>query len=94
MRVIHKEGNFVPLNPFFICNFNKVVHFDVQGKALYLWVERDLEGKLVRSTQFLIVPTGADYEPYWKHKQSLIHPTGTVWHLLEEIDPILELAKI
>ena len=94
MRAIHKEGHFVPLNVFTIENFNKVVHFGVQGKSMYIWVERDMEEKLVRSAQFLIVSTGAQYEPYWKHIQTLIHPNGTVWHLLEEMDPILELAKI
>ena len=93
MRVIHKQ-QVTPLNPFFICNFNKVVHFDTQGKSLNVWYEVDKELQLCRSAQFLVVPTGADYEPYWKHKQSLVHPNGTVWHLLEETDPILEIAKI
>lgn len=92
MRVIHKEGPFVPSNPFFICNFHKLVHFDVQGPRLHVWVERDLEQVRTRSAQFLIVPTGADYEPYWKHIQSLTHPNGAVWHLLEEHDPLLDMA--
>lgn len=94
MRVIHKFGPVKVNKPLVVENFHKFTHFALQNRELYIWCEIDLEHVLERSTQFLVVGTGQTYEEYWKHKSTLIDPAGYVWHLLEEIDPILELAKI
>jgi len=93
MRVIHKEGPLCVHKPYELKNYNRIVHFAEQSKSLYVWVERDLEGKRERSANILVVGTGGAYEPYWKHISSVSHSGGTVWHLLEEIDPLLEVAK-
>lgn len=84
MRVIHKFGPYNPCEIINIEGVRKVVHFDQQGNQLYIWAEVDKEDKTNTNLAFLIVPTGADYEPEWIHVASVVDSTQLVWHLLKE----------
>lgn len=69
-------------------NYKQLVHFDVQGWEVFVWVVEDLENTNTGSDTFLIVGTGMAYEPNFVHVQTATSE-GYVWHLLRERNPLL-----
>lgn len=84
MKRIIKLGPLSVHQPFFLTDCSKAIHFGEQDGGLYVWVIEDLEKPKEEQHSYLIVATGATWEPNYIHEKTFITKQGLVWHLLRE----------
>jgi hypothetical protein len=69
----------------------RIVHVDVQGYALQVWVAHDVEGPAETAIRLKVVGTGHEYDgDRWNPVGSVQYQSGPnllVWHVLQAVMP-------